>query len=194
MIQIEDKILSLDLFEKHFICDLDKCLGSCCVHGDSGAPVTKEEIDLINGQIDKIIPYLSAEGVDVIKKEGISVIDRDGDLVTTLIGDKEDCVFTYYNEKGICLCGIEKAYRENKINFNKPISCHLYPIRVKKFGDNIALNYDKWDICSSALIKGKKEGVPVFRFLKEPIIRCFGSDFYDQMEEAYLFLRDENNK
>jgi hypothetical protein len=183
MIQIDDKIISLDLFEKHFICDLPKCLGACCVHGDSGAPLEKDEESLIKKHIDKIKPYLTAESVAVIDECGVAVVDSDGELVTPLVRDAEECVYSYFSDAGVCLCGIEKAYRNGDIPFNKPISCHLYPIRVKTFADTTVLNYDQWHICAPARELGNREQKPVFMFLKEPIIRRFGKEFFDALVE-----------
>jgi hypothetical protein len=189
MIQIEDKIISLDLFEKHFICDLPKCLGACCVHGDSGAPLEKEEKDLIEKHIDKIKPYLSSESLSVIEQCGVAVIDFDDELVTPLVKDKEECVYSYFSSTGTCLCGIEKAYRNGDILFNKPISCHLYPIRIKTFTNITFLNYDQWHVCASARDLGNKEKTPVFMFLKEPIIRKFGEEFFAALVEIAEQMR-----
>ncbi|MDR1341254.1 MAG: DUF3109 family protein [Prevotellaceae bacterium] len=185
MIQIDDKIISHDIFEKYFTCDLSKCLGICCVHGDSGAPLEEEEKDLIEKYIDKIKPYLTSEGISVIEQCGTATIDFDGELVTPLVRDSEECAYSYFSSNGTCLCGIEKAYRNGDIPFNKPISCHLYPIRIRRFGDLTALNYDQWHICSSARDLGKKEKTPVFMFLKEPITRKFGEKFFDALMEIW---------
>jgi hypothetical protein len=183
MIQIDDKIISLDLFEKHFICDLPKCLGVCCVYGDSGAPLEANEKELIEKYLDKIKPYLAPESLSVIEQRGTAVIDCDGELVTPLIGNSEECVYSYFSTAGVCLCGIEKAYRNGDIPFNKPVSCHLYPIRIKTFDGVTALNYDQWHICAPARDLGKREKIPVFMFLKEPLIRKFGHEFFDAMVE-----------
>jgi hypothetical protein len=183
VIQIDDKVVSLDLFEKHFICDLSKCLGACCVYGDSGAPLEKEEKELIEKHIDKIKPYLTSEGLSVIEQYGVAIVDFDNELVTPLVKDREECVYSCFSNNGICLCGIEKAYKNGDIPFNKPISCHLYPIRIKNFENITALNYDQWHICASARDLGKKEKMPVFMFLKEPIIRKFGKEFFDTLVE-----------
>jgi hypothetical protein len=179
MIQIDDKIVSLELFKKHFICDLPKCLGACCVYGDSGALLEKEESDLIEKHIDKIKPYLTPESVSVIEQCGVSVIDFDNELVTPLVRDKEECVYSCFSDSGICLCGIEKAYKNGDIPFNKPISCHLYPVRIRTVKTVTILNYDRWHICDSAIKLGKKEKMPLFMFLKEPLIRKFGKEFFD---------------
>lgn len=191
MLQIDDKIISLDLFEKHFICDISKCLGACCVHGDSGAPLEDYEKDILAKELPNILPYLTPEGIQSINKQGVAVIDHDDELVTPLIGNREECAYAYFTDDDICLCGIEKAYFDGKTTFRKPISCHLYPIRTKQFTELTAINYDQWSICASAREKGLKEGVPVFRFLKEPIIRKWGEDFYQAMEEAYTEMKSQ---
>ncbi|MDR1594890.1 MAG: DUF3109 family protein [Prevotellaceae bacterium] len=183
MIQIDDKVISLDLFEKHFICDLPKCLGVCCVYGDSGAPLEKEETELLEKYIDKIKPYLTSEGLSIIEQHGVAVVDSDDEFVTPLVGDKDECAYAFFSNNGTCLCGIEKAYRKGDIPFNKPISCHLYPIRIKNFKNITALNYDQWYTCASARDLGDKEQLPVFMFLKEPIIRKFGEDFFNALVE-----------
>jgi hypothetical protein len=189
MLQIDDKVISLDLFEKHFCCNLDKCLGACCVYGDSGAPVEPDEWEQMENDLPAIMPYLTDEGRKVIDKHGAAVIDGDGELVTPLIGDREECAFAYFNEKGVCLCGIEKAWTERKTAFRKPVSCHLYPIRIKQFSELTALNYDRWSVCAPARECGLAEKLPVFRFLREPLIRKFGEEFYNQLEEAYDALQ-----
>ncbi|MDR1054292.1 MAG: DUF3109 family protein [Prevotellaceae bacterium] len=193
MLWIDNKIISLDLFEKHFICDLSKCLGVCCVHGDSGAPLEEDEKKLLKKELPAILPYLSPEGRYIIETEGVAVIDHDNELVTPLIGNRGECAYSYFSDKGICFCGIEKAYFEGKTGFCKPISCHLYPIRTKQFTELTAINYDQWSICAPAREKGLKEGVPVFRFLKEPIIRKWGEDFYLALEDAYIEMNKESN-
>jgi hypothetical protein len=192
MLQIEDKIISLDLFEKQFSCDLSRCLGACCVHGDSGAPLEQAEKELIEKYMEKIKPYLPAESLSVIERCGAATVDFDGELVTPLVGDSEECVYAYFTSTGICLCGIEKAFRNGDIPFNKPISCHLYPIRIKTFDDITALNYDKWHICEPARELGYKEKIPVFRFLKDPSIRKFGEPFFDALEKAAEELEIKN--
>jgi hypothetical protein len=182
MVQIEDKIISLDLFEKYFICDLPKCLGICCVLGDSGAPLEQEEKEFLEKYIEKIKPYLPPESVSVIARCGVATFDLDdNELVTPLVRDGEECVYACFSSDGTCHCGIEKAYRNGDIPFNKPISCHLYPIRVKKINGITVLNYDQWHTCAPARHLGNKEKMPVFMFLKEPVIRKFGKEFFDAL-------------
>jgi hypothetical protein len=181
LVEIDDKIISTEIFTKNFVCDLNACKGACCVEGDNGAPLTEEEVNLIQDNLEKIEPFMSQAGIDEVKNNGVSYLDEDQESVTTLLNGK-DCAFVYNDENGFAKCSIEKAYREKKIDFNKPISCHLYPIRVKKFGEYTALNYDRWKICAPACSCGEKLQVSVYRFLKEPLIRAFGEGFYKELE------------
>ncbi len=181
LIEIEDKIVSTEIFSRKFVCDLNACKGACCVEGDAGAPLNANEVEQLNANINEIIPFMTEKGIEVISKNGVSYIDEDNEHVTSLIEGK-DCAFVFRDNNGIVKCAIEKAYLEKKIDFNKPISCHLYPIRVKKFGAYTALNYDSWKICSSACSCGEKLNVSVFRFLREPLIRAFGEDFFKELE------------
>ena len=190
MIQIDDKILSLDILQKHFCCDLAKCLGSCCVQGQSGAPLTQDEVIILEDILKKITPYLKPEGIKSIKEQGVAVIDSDGDLVTPLIEGKE-CAYCI-TEKGISFCAIEKAWFEKKVDFRKPISCHLYPIRVKNYTSFSGLNYDQWDVCEPARQLGLSKNLPVYKYLKEAITRAYGEEFYLQVEEAAMLLDKEN--
>ena len=182
MIQIDDKIISLDILEKHFLCDLNSCQGSCCVEGDSGAPLEKEEANEIQKLLSSIKPFMSGEGVEAVNHHGISVYDADGDLTTPLINN-EQCAFVVF-EKGIAKCSIEKAYNAKKIKFKKPISCHLFPIRVTNYKGFQALNYEKIKICNSACELGKKSKVPMYVFLKEALIRKYGEKFYNDILES----------
>jgi hypothetical protein len=187
MIQIDDKLLSFDIFEKHFCCDLPKCLGACCVDGQSGAPLEPNEIEMLEMELAQIKPYLKPSGLEAINQQGVAIRDLDGDMVTPLIED-EECAYSI-EENGITFCAIEKAWFDGKVKFRKPISCHLYPIRAKKYSSFIALNYDQWSICQPARQLGEKEGIPVFRFLKGAITRAYGEDFYKELEEAYLLIQ-----
>ena len=183
MIQIEDIVVSSDILTEKFICNLEACQGECCIEGDAGAPVEKNEV----AELGKVLPVvwdeLSPEAQAVIKKQGVVYTDQDGDLVTSIV-DNKNCVFTCYDEKGCCYCAIEKAYREGKCNFYKPISCHLYPIRIEYYGPYTAVNYHRWDVCKAAVILGKMKGVPVYQFLKEPLIRKFGADWYQMLSDC----------
>ncbi|MFM8964122.1 MAG: DUF3109 family protein [Sphingomonadales bacterium] len=181
LVEIQDKIVSTQIFEKQFVCDLSACKGACCVAGDNGAPVTTEEVKLIEQHLPQILPYMRAEGIAAVKQNGVALIDEDFEAETTLVEGNE-CAFVYFDQNNTAKCAIEKAQREGKIEFIKPISCHLYPIRTKQFNDYTALNYEKWDICEPACACGEKLDVPVFRFLKEPLIRAFGTAFYAELE------------
>lgn len=190
MIQIDDVVVSLDVIREKFTCDLSACKGECCIEGDAGAPVEKGEV----GQLEKVLPVvwdeLSDAAREIIDRQGVVYTDSDGDLVTSIVNGK-DCVFTCYDEKGTCYCAIEKAFREGKTDFYKPVSCHLYPIRVGNFGPYKALNYHRWDVCKAAVILGNRNNMPVYRFLKEPLIRKFGQEWYDELELAAKELKEQ---
>lgn len=180
MLVIKDTLVSLDLIERFFVCDLDVCLGQCCIDGDAGAPLLEEERKAIDSHMAEILPTLNPAAQRIIEEEGSSYTDPDGDLVTQII-EGRDCVYTCYAEGGKCLCALEKAYREGKLPQLKPSSCHLYPVRLKKIGNMTAVNLHRWKICKSAEIKGRKEGVRAYQFLKEPLIRKFGQEWYDEL-------------
>ncbi|MFA5651574.1 MAG: DUF3109 family protein [Proteiniphilum sp.] len=193
MIQIQDTILSNDIFEEHFICDLCKCKGQCCVEGESGAPITLEERAQIESILPEILDDLSPAAREVIDEQGISYVDYDGELVTSLVKGRE-CVFAYYDEHGICKCAIDTAYREGRIPVQKPISCHLYPIRLNEYDQFTAVNYHRWSVCQPAVKKGRAEGLPLFRFLKEPLIRKFGEEWYREVCEAADMLKNSTDR
>lgn len=180
MLLIKDTLVSLDLVERFFVCNLDSCLGQCCIDGDAGAPLLPEERDNIQKHINEILPLLSPHARRVIEQEGISYIDSEGDLVTQIV-EGRDCVFTTYAEGGKCLCALEKGYREGILPLLKPSSCHLYPVRLKKVGDMTALNLHRWKICKCAEILGRAQNVRAFQFLKDPLIRKFGQEWYDEL-------------
>ena len=183
IIEIDDILVSSDIFTEEFCCDLDACKGICCVEGDAGAPVTLDEIGGIEDALDTVWDDMSASAQAVVDKQGVAYTDRDGDLVTSIVGGK-DCVFTCY-EGDCCLCALERAYRSGKTGFCKPISCALYPIREKRLGNGmIALNYNRWDVCRDAVKKGRELHLPVYKFLKEPLIHRFGAEFYEKLCEA----------
>lgn len=190
MIQIQDTLLSDEIFKEQFICDLCKCKGQCCVEGESGAPLTKEECEDIESILPEIWDELSPKAQEVVKAQGIAYTDYDGELVTSLVNGNE-CVFTYFEADGTCKCLIEKAHREGRISVQKPISCHLYPIRLTQYSDFTAVNYHRWSVCRPAIKLGRKEGVPIYRFLKEPLIRKFGEDWYNEVQEAARLLDNE---
>jgi hypothetical protein len=179
LIEIQDKIISTEVFKKKFVCDLSACKGACCVEGDQGAPITKDEALLIEKEIDKIKPYMREEGISAIHEHGIAYIDPYGQPATTLVNNRE-CAFVYF-DSGVAKCAIEKAHRLQETTVNKPLSCHLYPIRIKKFKDYTAINVEEWHICEPACACGEELNVPVFRFLKEPLERAFGKEFYQEL-------------
>ncbi len=190
MIQIGDKIISRDLFDHKFICHMEECEGNCCIFGDSGAPLEDEEPELLAKHIASLKPYMRAEGLREVNQQGSWVVDREGDKVTPLVGG-EECAYVIF-EEGIARCSIQKAYDEGSVPFQKPVSCHLYPIRVNKLKHGVALNIHQWSICEPARILGKKEGVPVFMFLKEAIIRVYGREFFQELEIVYRELIQTN--
>ncbi len=185
MIEHRGTLLSEDLFEQRFVCDLNACKGACCVAGESGAPLEKEEADLLRELWPKIKPYIPQKGQRAIDAHGVSEVDSDGDLVTTLVDGRGECAFTVFDEKGIALCGVEKAWKDGAIPFRKPISCHLYPIRIAKLKFHDGLNYHRWPICKPACACGAKLNVPVFRFLKDALVRKYGVDWYEELEVLY---------
>ena len=183
MIQIGDVVVSLDVLKEKFLCNLDACKGACCIEGDAGAPVELDEIEKLEEVLPIIWEELAPEAREVIDKQGVVYTDQEGDLVTSIVHNK-DCLFTCYDERGCCYCAIEKAYREGKTDFYKPVSCHLYPIRVGDYGPYKAVNYNRWDVCKAAVLLGQKENLPVYKFLKEPLIRKFGEEWYAELAEV----------
>jgi len=181
IVAIDDKLISTEIFDQKFVCDLNACKGACCVEGDQGAPLTMEETKIMEEILEDVKPYMRPEGIAAVEKEGVYYIDPWDEPASTLVNDKE-CAFVYFDETSTAKCAIEKAYLEGKISWKKPVSCHLYPIRVKKIGEDLALNYDEWQICKPACECGSKLNVPVYKFLKEPIIRAFGEEFYSDLE------------
>ena len=190
ILQVGDVLLSPDIITERFCCDLDACHGICCVEGDAGAPVTLDEIAAIEEAVEEVWPQLSASAQAVIDRQGVAYNDTDGDLVTSIVGGK-DCVFTCH-EKGCCWCVLEKAYREGRTRFCKPVSCALYPIRVMQLGNGtVALNYHRWQVCRDAVEKGRQLDLPVYRFLKEPLIRRFGAEWYQELEQMVEQLKEQ---
>jgi hypothetical protein len=183
MLQIGKTIISLDILQKTFCCDLNKCKGACCVDGDSGAPVTPEEAESIEGNYPDFEEYLSDHNKAEIKRQGFSLIDGDGDLVTPIVGNNE-CVFTFRDEAGITKCAIEKAYFEKNTNFRKPVSCHLFPIRITEYKRFDAVNYQQIGICKPGRNCGKNNGLPLWKYLREPLERKYGSVWYEELKYA----------
>lgn len=177
----DNTLVSLDVLEKEFCCDLDTCLGCCCIEGDAGAPLTVEEEEKIQSILPVLLPDMTKEAKAVVEAQGIAYNDPSNERVTSIVNNK-DCIFARTDHNGWCYCLIEKAYNAGKIDFKKPISCHLYPIRLTKVGGYTGLEYHRWDICHCARIKGKKLHLPLYQFLKEPLIRRFGQAWYEELE------------
>ena len=181
--QIDNVLVTTDILTEKFCCDLDACKGQCCVEGDAGAPVTLDEVAAIENSLDTVWNDLTASAQAVIDKQGVAYTDQEGDLVTSIVAGK-DCVFTCHDD-GCCLCTLEKAYRAGKAKFCKPVSCALYPIREVRLSNGlIGLNYHRWAVCSAAVKKGKELDLPIYKFLKEPLTRRFGNEWYEMLEEA----------
>jgi hypothetical protein len=179
MIRIGETVISLDLLTEKFCCDLSVCKGNCCRYGDAGAPLTESEAAILNEIYPDIKGYLRKEGIESIEQYGTSLTDVEGELVTPLIGDAE-CAYTVLSGD-IFLCAIEKAWHDGIISFRKPLSCHLFPVRTKDFTDFTAVNYEKWSICQGGREAGRRDNLPVYTFLQEPLIRAFGADWYDEL-------------
>jgi hypothetical protein len=182
IIQIDDKLISVEVWQECFACDIAQCAGICCVYGDSGAPLEPGEEDILKKEYPNFAAYMTPEGVKAVKKQGVAVIDASNELGTPLIANKE-CAYACFDKENHCYCAIERAYFEGKTTFRKPISCWMYPIRMKQFGHITGLNYDRQHLCDAAREKGKKENIPVFRFLRDPLLHRFGKDFYEEMEK-----------
>jgi hypothetical protein len=187
MLRIDDIIFSLDILEKKFVCDLANCSGICCRDGDSGAPLSDEEVKVLNDIWPLIMEYLRPEGLKAVEEQGTSVVDFENDMVTPLISNAE-CAYTIL-EDSIFRCAIEKAWSEGKIDFQKPLSCHLFPVRIKKYSDFLAVNYQELAVCSGARRKGFKDGVYLYQFLREPLIRAVGEKVYGELCIAAEELR-----
>lgn len=192
MLQIEDTVISFDLFDEKFVCDLASCKGECCVEGDEGAPLDENELETIQDLLPIVWDDLTDKAKEVINQHGFFYIDRAGEPVTSIVNGSE-CVFTFTDEHGICKCTIEKAFREGKTEFYKPISCHLYPVRLQKYNGFTAVNYHRWGICDCARTLGGNLNIPVYKFLKEPLIRKFGQEWYTQLEIADKELKKRGN-
>ena len=190
MFQIEDTLISEEIISEEFVCNISKCKGQCCVSGSAGAPLEKEETKILEKLYSKISPFLSKKGRMAIKEQGNYVRGFDGDLETPLIENKE-CAYTVFDKGGVAQCGIEKAYNNGAIKWNKPISCHLYPIRVNKYPTFTAVNYHEWSVCDSACSLGAELKVPVYKFVKNALVRKFGKKWFKKLS---LFAKDWKNK
>ena len=189
MIQIDDKIISLELFTARFCCDLGACRGECCVEGNAGAPLDEEEIAVLENEWERYAPYMTPEGLRAVEEQGVAVTDEEGDLTTPLVAAGAECVYAI-RENGVTWCAIEKAWREGKTPFRKPISCHLYPIRLVRLANGmVGLQYHRWEVCRAAEVLGEQRGEPLYRTLREPIVRRFGEAFFREMEVCEAELR-----
>jgi hypothetical protein len=187
MIQIDDQLISTEVFSEEFVCNLGACKGECCVAGDAGAPITIEESKIIDHEFDKFKSYLSEKGLKSIEAQGKYVLDGDGELETPL-NDGAECSYTVFDNSGNAMCGIELAWKDGKTTFRKPISCHLYPIRTTQYETFEAVNYERWNICSDACTLGKELKVPVYKFTKDALIRKYGEAWYAELEKAKIEL------
>lgn len=183
MLQIKDTLVSLDLAEEFFCCDLDQCLGACCIEGDAGAPLEINELERLEEVLPEIEGDLLPRAVDEIRESGVAYTDEEGDLVTTII-DGRNCAFSCYAEGGKCLCAIDKAYREGRVKWRKPISCYLYPLRLTNYPTFTAVNYHRWKICRPAVANGRRLGIRLYQAMKEPLIERFGREWYEELCEA----------
>jgi len=183
MFQLGKTIVSEDIIEKDFVCNLSQCKGECCVSGEAGAPLNKEEVLILKDIYPKLKPFLRKEGIEAIETQGTSIVSDFGELETPLVNDSE-CAYLIFDENKTALCGIEEAYNKGVISWKKPISCHLYPVRVKDYSEFAAVNYHKWDICDDACSLGKELQVPVYKFVKDALIRKFGEGWYSELEKV----------
>ena len=194
MIAIGETLVSEDIIEKHFVCDLNACKGGCCVKGDYGAPLEEDELPIMDKIYKKVKPYLREEGVKAIEKQGKYIRYEKKEWVTPLIRGKE-CAYTIFDEKGIAKCAIEKAYYAGDIEWKKPVSCHLYPVRLNKLKNSLeAVNYDRWSICKPACKMGDALKVPIYKFLKEALIRKYGNAWYEELEIAAEHITSAKKK
>ena len=180
MIEIGRTIVSFDIVRKHFLCDLKNCRGACCIEGDSGAPLTPEEAEAIERDYPVFKKFLPESHLEEIRKQGFSRVDTDGDLVTPLVGNRQ-CAYSFYDENQILKCAIEKAWAEGSVKFRKPVSCHLFPIRITSYKRFDAVNYQELDICKPGRMCGEREKLPLYRFLREPLIRKYGEEWYKEL-------------
>jgi len=184
MFQLGKTIVSEEIIENEFVCNLSACKGACCVDGEAGAPLEEEELKKLMDIYPQVKPFLTKQGIKAIEEQGL-FITQDGEFETPLI-DGKDCAYITYDDKGVALCGIEEAYNQGEINWKKPVSCHLYPVRVQDYSEFSAVNYHKWEICDDACTLGKELQIPIYKFVKEALIRKFGEDWYTELEKVAL--------
>lgn len=191
MFQLGKTIVSEEVIENDFVCNLHACKGACCIDGEAGAPLDKEETEILERIYPKVKPFLRPEGIAAIEAQGTFVRTEDGELETPLI-DGADCAYVIFDDQGTALCGIEEAYNKGEIDWKKPVSCHLYPVRVQDYSEFSAVNYHRWEICDDACSLGKELGVPVYKFVKEALIRKFGADWYTELESVAENLKNNS--
>lgn len=183
MFQLGKTIISEEIIEKDFVCNLNSCKGACCIEGDAGAPVEEDEEKILQEIYPKVKPYLRPEGIKAIEEQGTSIRTKNNEIETPLINNA-DCAYVIFDKKGTALCGIEEAYNQGDISWKKPVSCHLYPVRVQDYSEFSAVNYHKWEICDDGCTLGKELQVPVYKFVKQALIRKFGEDWYNELEQV----------
>lgn len=196
MFQIQDTLVSLDLAEEFFCCDLSKCLGACCIEGDAGAPVTPAEVEKIKESLPAIEADMLPRALEEVRRNGVAYTDEEGDLVTTLL-DGRNCAFTCYGPGGVCLCALEKARREGRTSWLKPASCALYPLRLTEYPSFTAVNYHRWNICRDAVANGRRLGIRLYQFLEKPLTERFGAEWYAELKancELYLAETAKGNR
>lgn len=196
MFQIQDTLVSLDLAEEFFCCDLSKCLGTCCIEGDAGAPVTPAEVEKIKESLPAIEADMLPRALEEVRRNGVAYTDEEGDLVTTLL-DGRNCAFTCYGPGGVCLCALEKARREGRTSWLKPASCALYPLRLTEYPSFTAVNYHRWNICRDAVANGRRLGIRLYQFLEQPLTERFGAEWYAELKancELYLAETAKGNR
>ena len=183
MFQLGKTIVSEEILEKDFVCNLAACKGACCIDGEAGAPLEEEETKILAEIYPKVKPFLRKKGIETIEKLGTFVVNESGEFETPLI-DGKDCAYVIFDKNKIALCAIEEAYNQGEVTWKKPVSCHLYPIRVKDYSEFAAVNYHKWEICDDACTLGKELQVPVYKFVKQALVRKFGQNWYDELEKV----------
>lgn len=190
MIIIDDTLISDELYTEYFVCDLPVCHGGCCVHGDAGAPLEKEETAILEKIFESVKPYMRQEGIKAVEKSGTHVEDQECEFTTPLVQGRE-CAYVFFDEHNIAKCAIEKAWEEKKVDFKKPVSCHLYPVRIENYSSYDAVNYHRWPICECARKNGKKHKVPIYVFIKDALIRKYGKEWFTQLDEYIKYTSSD---
>ena len=183
MFQLGKTLVSEEIIQNDFVCNLSACKGACCIDGEAGAPVEPEEAKIMEDIYDKVKPFLREEGIKAIEEQGTSIVTDLGEIETPLI-DGADCAYVTFDDKGTALCGIEEAYNAGEIDWKKPVSCHLYPVRIQEYSSFTAVNYHRWQICDDACTLGKELQVPIYKFVKDGLIRKYGEKWYKELEEV----------